>query len=52
MKKKKIVKLTHKQKLRKKKLREMGEALVDRRSKKAERDANRLDKKLAAKAMW
>jgi hypothetical protein len=52
VKKKRLVKLTRKQKLRKSKKLERGEALVDQRSKKIEKDARRLDKRLAAKAMW
>lgn len=51
-KKKRVIKLTHKQLKRKKMKKERGEALMDRRSKKTERDAARLDKKLAAKALW
>ena len=52
MKKKRIIKLTTKQLKRKKLKRERGETLLDRRSKKVERDSARLDKKLAAKALW
>ena len=52
LKKKRVIKLTTKQLKRKKLKRERGEALMDRRSKKVERDSARLDKKLAAKAMW
>lgn len=51
-KKKRIRKLTHKQKLRKEKNIMRGEALLDRQSKKQERDARKLEKKLAAKALW
>ena len=52
LKKKRVIKLTTKQLKRKKLKRERGETLMDRRSKKAERDSSRLDKKLAAKALW
>ena len=52
LKKKRVIKLTTKQLKRKKLKRERGEALMDQRSKKVERDSARLDKKLAAKAMW
>ena len=51
-KKKKIVKLSRKQKLRKELRIAKGEALVDRRHKKAKTDQRRLDKRLAAKALW
>ena len=52
IKKKKMVKLTRKQKLRKSKHQERGEALLDRQSRKQERDARRLEKRLAAKSLW
>ena len=51
-KKKRVVKLTHKQLKRQKMHREKGEARADKRDKKTQRDAMRLDKKLAAKALW
>jgi hypothetical protein len=38
--------------LRKDKRKERGEALVDQRDKKAQRDAKRLDQRLTAKALW
>ena len=47
-----IIKLSRKQKLRKDKRKERGEALVDQRDKKAQRDAKRLDQRLTAKALW
>ena len=50
-KKKRVIKLTHKQLKRKKLHRERGEARADKRVKKTERDTMRLDKKLAAKAL-
>lgn len=52
IKKKRVIKLTRKQKIRKSKLAERGEALADRRSKKQERDARKMDRKLAAKGLW
>ena len=52
MKKKRVIKLSRKQKRRKDQRLARGEALVDQRSKKQEKDARRLDYKLAAKAMW
>ena len=52
VKKKRVIKLSRKQKRRKDQRLARGEALVDQRSKKQEKDARRLDYKLAAKAMW
>ena len=51
-KKREKLKLSRKQKIRKDKRIARGEALLDRRSKKQERDARKLDQKLAAKALW
>ena len=52
LKKKRVVKLTRKQKLRKDKKIERGEMLTDRLSKKMEKDQRHLDNRIAAKAMW
>ena len=52
IKKKKIIKLSTNQKKRKLKLKLKGEAHSDRASRKGERDALKLDRKLVAKAMW
>ena len=51
-KKKRIIKLTRKQKLRKVAKVARGEALVDQREKKNFKDARKLDQKLAAKSLW
>jgi hypothetical protein len=51
-KKKKKIKLSRKQILRKQQKQDRGETLTDRREKKAMRDARKLDQKIAARAMW
>ena len=51
-KKKRRLKLSRKQVQRKERGREKGEALADRRGKKQERDARKLDFKIAAKSLW
>jgi len=51
-KKKRIIKLSRKQKLRKVARVARGEARADRREKKSLKDARKLDQKLAAKALW
>lgn len=52
VKKKRLVKLTRKQKLRRAQRQTKGEELADRRSTKTERDQRRVEKKMAAKALW
>lgn len=52
LKKKRVIKLSTKQKLRKKMKQERGEALVDRYAKKGVKDQRKLDNRIAARAMW
>ena len=51
-KKKRIIKLSRKQKQRKEQRVARGESLVERRGKKAAKDARKLELKLAAKSLW
>ena len=51
-KKKRVIKLTRKQKIRKEKKINMGITLNDRHGKKIVKDQRRLDQRLAAKALW
>eukprot|EP00316_Scyphosphaera_apsteinii_P007219 CAMPEP_0119298876 /NCGR_PEP_ID=MMETSP1333-20130426/1008_1 /TAXON_ID=418940 /ORGANISM="Scyphosphaera apsteinii, Strain RCC1455" /LENGTH=80 /DNA_ID=CAMNT_0007300095 /DNA_START=221 /DNA_END=463 /DNA_ORIENTATION=+ len=50
--KKRIAKLTRKQKVRKSKKLEKGEAIVDRAASKQARDALKQERKLRAKGLW
>ena len=51
-KKKRVIKLSRKQIIRKQRKKSMGETLVDRRDRKTERDSRKLDRKLIAKSLW
>jgi hypothetical protein len=51
-KRKGILKLSRKQKVRKQARKDRAEAVVDRVSAKGVRDAKKLNRKLAAKALW
>ena len=51
-KKKRVIKLSSKQLKRKQQKRERGEKIADRQGRKAERDARRIEKKVAAKELW